>query len=134
GLRYPVPEDVTALIADVSGTRIRPFADLGTSARLHELLERNRLGLVDAAGDNLLFLRDAPDSVSLWSQGERPVPAPRPVTFDAAPGTYMLGMRVGRRDQLDQVLCEPDDPQVRAQSNVVELGRFTVAAGARAYR
>jgi len=219
GLRYPVPEDVTALIADVSGPRIRPFADLGTSARLHELLERNRLGLVDAAGDNLLFLRDAPDSVSLWSQGERPVPAPHRVTFDgqlaylgdelmattvapggrlplrtfwrkaapteslyvlqftafdaagksafatmrylgymlhpagdwpdttmvyetyrmivpddAAPGTYMLGMRVGRRDQLDQVLCEPDDPQVRAQSNVVELGRFTMAAGARAYR
>src|SRR5439155_1049328 len=70
------------LKADVSGPRIRPFADLGTSARLHELLERNRLGLVDAAGDNLIFLRDAPDSVSLWSQGERPVPAPHRVTFD----------------------------------------------------
>jgi hypothetical protein len=50
------------------------------------------------------------------------------VPDDARPGTYMLGMRVGRRDALDQVLCEPDDPKVRAQSNVVELGRFTIAA------
>jgi hypothetical protein len=45
---------------------------------------------------------------------------------DAKPGTYMLGMRVGRKYEFDQVLCEPDDPQVRAQNLVVELGLFEV--------
>jgi hypothetical protein len=41
----------------------------------------------------------------------------------------MLGMRVGRRDALDQVLCAVDDPRILAQNHVVELGRFTVEAG-----
>jgi hypothetical protein len=45
---------------------------------------------------------------------------------DARPGTYMLGMRVGRRDALDQVLSDTDDPVVRSQNMVVELGRFTI--------
>ena len=48
---------------------------------------------------------------------------------DAPPGSYMLGMIVGRRSELDQVLCEPDDPVVRAQNDVVELGRFEVKPG-----
>ncbi len=48
---------------------------------------------------------------------------------DIDPGTYMLGMRVGRRYRLDQVLCETDDPRVRAQNMVVELGRFSVEPG-----
>jgi hypothetical protein len=38
----------------------------------------------------------------------------------------MLGMRVGRRDRLDQVLCAVDDPRILAQNLVVELGRFTI--------
>jgi uncharacterized membrane protein len=209
---YPMLEDVTGLIVDVSHSRLRPYADLRTSGRCRELLKRNRLGLVDAAGDLLLYLRDVPDSVDLWHQGETTVTHPQRVVFDrqlaylgdeylsatvapggllplrtfwrkvaptdslyvlqltafdafgksafatmrylgymlhpagdwpdttmvretyrlvvpddAKPGTYMLGMRVGRRSELDQVLCEADDPQVRAQSMVVELGRFTVA-------
>ncbi len=208
---YPVPHDVSALIADVSHVRLRPYGNADTGARLAELIERNRLGLVAAAGDLLLFLRDGPDTVSLWRAGERPVARPQRVVFDrrlaflgsgypdstvvpggllpvltswrkvaptdslyvlqftaydaaeraafstmrylgymlhppggwpdttmvtetwrmvvpddARPGTYMLGMRVGRRDRLDQVLSETDDPTVRAQSMVVELGRFTV--------
>lgn len=208
---YPLLTDVTALIADVGHSRLRPYADLGTSGRCRELLRRNRLGLVDAAGDLMLYLRDAPDSVDLWREGETPIARPYRVVFDrqlaylgdeylattvapggllplrtfwrkvaptdslyvlqltaydafdkpafatmrylgymlhpagdwpdttmvretyrmvipddAKPGTYMLGMRVGRRYELDQVLCEPDDPQVRAQNMVVELGRFTV--------
>jgi uncharacterized membrane protein len=211
---YPMLEDVTGLIADVSHFRLRPFADLGTSGRCRELLRRNRLGLVDAAGDLLLYLREAPDSVELWREGETTVARPSRVVFDrqlaylgdeylatsvapggllplrtfwrkvaptdslyvlqftvydafgksafatmrylgymlhpagdwpdttmvretyrmvipddAKPGTYMLGMRVGRRHELDQVLCEADDPQVRAQNMVVELGRFTVVGG-----
>jgi uncharacterized membrane protein len=210
---YPVPDDVTALIADVSHVRLRPYANQTTGERFHGMIERNRLGLVGAAGDLLLYLRDAPDSVRLWQVGEAPVANPHRVVFDrqlaylgdeylaatvtpggllpirtfwrkvaptdslyvlqftaydageraafshmhylgymlhpagewpdttmvaetwrmvvpddARPGTYMLGMRVGRRDGLDQVLCEADDPTVRAQSNVVELGRFTIEA------
>jgi uncharacterized membrane protein len=208
---YAVPHDATALIADASHVRVRPYANPGTSARLRELIEENRLGLVGAAGDLLLYLRDAPDSVRIWDVGEAQVPEPYRVVFDgqlaylgdqflarnvepggllpvrtfwrkvaptdslyvlqltayderdqaafstmrylgymlhpagdwpdttmvretwrmvvpddARPGTYMLGMRVGRRYALDQVLCEADDPKVRAQSNVVELGRFTI--------
>ncbi|MGH7731294.1 MAG: DUF2079 domain-containing protein [Candidatus Eiseniibacteriota bacterium] len=208
---YPVPDDVTALIADVSHVRLRPYGNRTTGARFRELVERNRLGLVGAAGDLLLYLRDAPDSVRIWQVGEAPVAHPCRVVFDrqlaylgdeylaptvepgglfpvrtfwrkvaptdslyivqltaydafkkpafstmhyvgymlhpaggwpdttmvaetwrmivpddAKPGTYMLGMLVGRRDQMDQVLCETDDPAVRAQNNVVELGRFTI--------
>jgi uncharacterized membrane protein len=208
---YPVPDDVTSLIADVSHVRIRPYANLATGDRLHDLVARNRLGLVGAAGDLLLFLRGAPDSVRVWEVGEAPVANPDRVVFDrrlvylggeylastvepggllpvrtcwrkvaptdslyivqftvfdarrawvfssmhyigymfhpagewpdttmvtdtwrmvvpddARPGTYMLGMRVGRRVGMDQVLCETDDPRVRAHSNVVELGPFTI--------
>lgn len=210
---FPVPDDVTALIADVGHVRLRPYGDRTTDDRFNGMIERNRLGLVGAAGDLLLFLRDAPDSVRLWQVGEAPVANRYRVTFDrqlaylgdeylastvapgglmpirtfwrkvaptdslyvlqftaydsaekaafsymrylgymmhpagewpdttmvaetwrmvipddAKPGTYMLGMRVGRRDGLDQVLCEVDDATVRAQSNVVELGRFTIEA------
>jgi uncharacterized membrane protein len=208
---YTPPRDVAALIADVSHTRLRPHADRGTAGRLERLVRENRLGLVGAAGDVLLFLRDAPDSVKLWRDGETVVPNPRRIVFDgelaylghellatrataggilplrtfwrrvaptdslfvirfaaydalgraafahmrdlgylfhppgawrdttmmredyrmlipddAPSGTYMLGMIVGRRDQLDQVLSEPDDPAVKAQNHVVELERFTV--------
>ena len=210
---YPMLDDVTALIADVSHVRIRPYADRTTGDRFHELIERNRLGLVAAAGDLLLFLRDAPDSVRIWQVGEALVANPYRVVFDrqlaylgneyldstvepggllpvrtcwrkvaptdslyivqftaydarrnwafstmhyigymlhpaggwpdttmvtetwrmvvpdgVKPGTYMLGMRVGRRVGMDQVLCEIDHPTVRARSNVVELGLFTVEA------
>ena len=208
---YPVPGDVSAVLADVSHSRLRPYADLGTAARLRELLTRNRLDLVAATGDVLLFVRDAGDSLRLWQEGEAPVEHPARVVFDrqlaylgsafatrtvaaggllpihtfwrkvaptdslyvlqltaydvlqrpafahmrylgymlhpagtwtdttmvsesyrmvipddARPGTYMLGMRVGRRDQLDQVLCETDDPVIRSQNMVVELGTFTI--------
>jgi hypothetical protein len=208
---YATPTGVEALIADVSHSRLRPHADLGTAARCARLRADNRLGLVAAEGDLLLFLRDAPDSVTLWQDGEQPIPAPHRIVFDrqlaflgntllatsvepggllpmdtywrrvaptdslyvlrlgaydanghavfaqmrdlgyllhpastwrdtammreryrmvipddAPPGTYMLGMIVGRRSELDQVPCEPDDPVVRAQNDVVELGRFTI--------
>ena len=210
---YPMLDDVTGLIADVGHSRLRPYADPGTGARCRELLRRNHLGLVDVAGDLMLYLREAPDSVELWREGETAVPRPHRIVFDrqlaylgdeylsttaapggllplrtfwrkvaptdslyvlqltaydafgksafatmrylgymlhpagdwpdttmvretyrmvipddAKPGTYMLGMRVGRRYELDQVLCEPDDPQVRAQNMVVELGFFTITA------
>ncbi|MBI1797859.1 MAG: DUF2079 domain-containing protein [Candidatus Eisenbacteria bacterium] len=211
---YASPTGITALIADVSHTRLRPHADPGTAARCARLRAENRLGLVAAAGDLMLFLRDAPDSVALWQDGEQPLPNPHRVVFDrqlaflgnallatsvapggllpmdtywrrvaptdslyvirlaaydasghavfahmrdlgymlhpastwrdttmmreryalivpddAPPGTYMLGMTVGRRSDLDQVLSETDDPIIRAQNGVVELGRFTVTAG-----
>jgi uncharacterized membrane protein len=208
---YPALDDVAAVIADLGHLRLKPFADRGTAERFRGLIERNRLGLVAASGDILLYLRDAPDSVSLWHEGESPIARPQRVVFDRQiaflgddlpdttvapggrlplrtfwrrvaptdslfmlqlsaydareqqvfsvirhlgymqhpagawpettmvaetyrmvipddmkPGTYMLGMRVGRRDAHDQVLCETDDPRIKAQSYVVELGRFTV--------
>jgi uncharacterized membrane protein len=213
-LPYPIPGDVSAVLADVSHSRLRPYGDRGTRARLVELMTRNRLALTAAAGDVLMFLRDAPDSLRVWEEGETAVPEPARVVFDrqlaflgagwtvrsVAPGgllpirtfwrrvaptdslyvlqltaydameraafthmrylgyllhpagswtdttmvsesyrlvipddlrsgTYMLGMRVGRRDQLDQVLCDTDDAKIRAQNMVVELGRFTVVGG-----
>jgi uncharacterized membrane protein len=210
---YPPLSDANALIADVAHLRLRPFADSGSCGRMRGLIERNRMGLVAAAGDLLLYLRGAPDSVRLWQEGEAPIAGPQRVVFDRAlaylgdeipdpaaapggrlslrtfwrkvaptdslyvlqltaydahdqpafsqlrylgyllhpagtwpdttmvaetyrlvipddarPGTYMLGMRVGRRAGTDQVLCETDDPVIRAQSLVVELGRFTIQA------
>jgi uncharacterized membrane protein len=210
---YPMLDDVTALIADVAHVRIRPYGNRTTGGRLRELIEKNRLGLVAAAGDLLLYQRDAPDSVRLWQVGEAEVANPRRVVYDrqlaylgdeylastvepggllpirtywrkvaptdslyilqfiaydaglrkafthmhylgymlhpaggwpdttmvaetwrmvvpddAKPGTYMLVMKVGRRDARDQVLCETDDPRVRAQGDVEELGRFTIEA------
>jgi uncharacterized membrane protein len=208
---YPVPDDVTGLIVDVAHARIRPYAKPGTGARVREMLRRNRLGLVEAAGDILLFLRDAPDSVEIWREGEASIARPTRVVFDGqlaylgnellattvtpggllplrthwrkvaptdslyvlelaaydgsirmafatmrylgymlhpagdwpdttmvsetyrlvipddtAPGTYMLGMRVGRRAGLGQTRSDTDDPRVRAQNMVVELGTFTI--------
>ena len=208
---YTPPAGVTALLADVSHSRLRVYADSGTADRVGRLLRDNHLGLADAAGDILLFLQNAPDRVRVWSEGERPVPIPQRVVFDrqlaflgnelaassvapggtlpvrtfwrrvastdslyvlqftafdarerpafatmrylgymlhppatwpdttmvcedwgmvipddARPGSYMLGMRVGRRSETDQVLCDTDDPRIRAQNMVVELGRFTV--------
>src|SRR5262245_15270654 len=79
---FPELHDVTALIADASHVRIRPYGDRGTARRLHGLIERNRLGMVAAAGDLFLFLRDAPDSVRLWQEGEAPIAHPQRVVFD----------------------------------------------------
>src|SRR5439155_2622337 len=63
---YTTPTGIDALIADVSHSRLRPHADVGTAARVARFVRENRLGLVGAAGDLLLFLRGAPDSVTLW--------------------------------------------------------------------
>jgi len=45
---------------------------------------------------------------------------------DLRPGSYAVGMRVGRRMDLGQTIAEPDDPDVRAHGNLLDLGRFTV--------
>lgn len=208
---YPSLTDASALLVDVSQPRLSLFVVPGSAGRARALIAENRLGLVGAAGDVLLYLRDAPDSVEIWREGGGAPADPQRVVFDGeiaylgdeflattvepggllplrtfwsrvapsastyvleltaydslgravfshwrhlgymqhpigtwpdstpvretyrlvvpqdvTPGTYMLGMRVGRRSEERQVLSETDDARVRAQNNVVELGRFTV--------
>jgi uncharacterized membrane protein len=208
---FPELSGITAVIADMSHTRIRPFADSTTSRRLRELLRSNGLRLVDARGDLLLFRPAPADSVALFATGRFGVEALHRITYDRQlaflgggvtapeaaaggllpiatywqrvaptdslfltefvivdaagntvvdhmrylgymlypahdwpetttvresyrmvlpddlrPGTYAVGMRVGRRMDLGQTIAEPDDPDVRAHGNLLDLGRFTV--------
>jgi hypothetical protein len=208
---YPVPEGIEAVIADMSHTRLRPFADSASSHRMRELVARNGLRLVDARGDLLLWRRAPADSVELFRAGRFGVEGLHRVVYDGQiaflgggatsrvaepggllpietywrrvaptdslfltqlvvvdargrtvedymrylgyllhparewpetttvretyrmvlpddlpPGSYALGMRVGRRKDLGQTVAEPDDPAVRAQGYLLDLGRFTV--------
>jgi len=45
----PIPDSVTAVIADMSAARLLPLADLATGARLRELIQRNHLVAVEVA-------------------------------------------------------------------------------------
>lgn len=84
---YPIPAGITALIADVGDDRLSVYVKPGTSARLRHLVDRNDLRPVDAAGDLLLFVQAATDTVELFrapvSESEEARAASvRPVTWD----------------------------------------------------
>ena len=74
----------------------------GTGARFSRFVSQNQLGLVGAAGDILLFLRTpgtSADSVTLWQDGEQPVPNAHRIVFDrqlAFLGNALLSARVER--------------------------------------
>ena len=55
---FPIPDSVTAIVADASAARLLPLADLGTGGRLRELVRRNRLVLAEVVGDLMLYLRE----------------------------------------------------------------------------
>jgi hypothetical protein len=81
---YPAPHDVTVLIGDMSNPYLQDCVDPGSGARMRDLIARNRLVPVAAAGDNLLFLRDSPDSIELVSFPGRMPEAARRVVYDGS--------------------------------------------------
>ena len=76
---YPVPTGIVALLADVGEPA---YVVLDTPRRLRDLVARNDLRPVDAAGDLLLFLRAATDTVELVRVGVPPPATVRTVTYD----------------------------------------------------
>jgi len=66
---YPVPGGVSAMIADMSDEGVLPYQSLGSGERLQTLIRTNRLRPVDAAGDQVLLVNDARDTVELCSAG-----------------------------------------------------------------
>jgi hypothetical protein len=79
---YPVPTGVDALICDMSDDSIEPFLGPGSAERMWTLIQSNHLAPADAAGDQVLFLRGARDTVDLCSRAIAPPDSQRAVTYD----------------------------------------------------
>jgi len=80
--RYPVPDGIAALVADIGDQRLATYVKPGTPLRLRDLVARNDLRPVDSAGDLVLFLRAPSDTVELF-RVDAPSPATaREVSFD----------------------------------------------------
>jgi hypothetical protein len=79
---YPLPEGVSALIADVAATNIVNAVVPTTAERLGNLIRRNRLVPVVEAGDLLLLVRDAPDPLELMAHGSCADTLEAPILFD----------------------------------------------------
>jgi uncharacterized membrane protein len=80
--RYPVPDGISAMLADVGDRHLSMYVKPSTPLRLRELVERNDLHPADAAGDLVLFVKGATDTVDLF---RAPAPEPavaRHVTYD----------------------------------------------------
>ena len=71
---YPVPSGIVAMLADMGGANTLAYQGPESGERLRELLGVNHLRPVDAAGDLVLFLGEARDTVELIST-EAPSPA-----------------------------------------------------------
>jgi uncharacterized membrane protein len=65
---YPIPTGVSAMIADLASTNVLGSVDENTYRRLGELARINRLIPVAMAGDLILWLADAPDTLALSGQ------------------------------------------------------------------
>lgn len=57
---YPTPEGIGAALVDFAAPGLMFEVNDGTARRWWDLFARNRLAPADAAGDRVLFLRDAP--------------------------------------------------------------------------
>jgi uncharacterized membrane protein len=79
---YPVPTDIGAMIVNIGDPRLTVYVKPGTPLRLRDLVDRNRLRPVDAAGDLVLFLREPRDTVELLRVGAPPPPVARRVVYD----------------------------------------------------
>lgn len=75
-----IPTGISAMIADLSATSSAVGPE--TPFRLRELALLNRLVLVDAADDILLFLTEAPDTLGLVAPGACAAGHQRPLVFD----------------------------------------------------
>jgi uncharacterized membrane protein len=79
---YPVPDDVTAVLADLDEGRLFSFEPQDSGRRMQEFLAKNRLQPADAASSVVLWLRDATDPLTLF-EPDAPAPAhPRRVEYD----------------------------------------------------
>ena len=81
---YPPPTGVSALIADLAATNIAGAVDPVSATRLQRLVRDNRLVPVDAAGDLVLFTRDAQRGIDLMSAGACGGDGAAPLVFDRA--------------------------------------------------
>ena len=81
---YPVPDHITVLIAALDNPYLMNCVEPASGARMRDLIVRNRLVPVDAAGDNVLFLRGAADSIELIRHGARSPQVSRRVEWDHA--------------------------------------------------
>jgi uncharacterized membrane protein len=79
---YPVPHGVGALAADLADGELFEHVNAGTSARWRELRSANHLAPVASAGDNVLFLRGAADSVELCAPTHAAPRFARRVVYD----------------------------------------------------
>ncbi len=80
---YPLPARVDALLADMSDDGALPYIGPQSGERMQRLIRLNRLRPVQAAGDQVLLVRDARDTVELCAAGAARAAAPREVVFDA---------------------------------------------------
>jgi len=80
--RYLVPERIHAVLADIDDERLAHYVTPSATLRVRELMAKNDLHPVDAAGDLVLYVRGAADTVDLVRTAA-PAPAvARAVTYD----------------------------------------------------
>jgi uncharacterized membrane protein len=79
---YPVPDRIGALVADVREGLLASYVKPGTPHHLRELVARNDLHPVDAAGDLVLLLRAPADTVELFRVGAPEPVRVAPITWD----------------------------------------------------
>lgn len=80
--RYPVPEGIHAVLADIGDERLAHYINPGSPFRMRELMARNDLHPVDAAGDLVLYVRGAADTVELIRTAAPGPAIARAVTYD----------------------------------------------------
>ena len=66
---YPIPEDIDAVVVDTSNWMYCSFFRVDGGKRLRKFFDRNRLVPVMSAGDAVLLLRDAKESIKLYETG-----------------------------------------------------------------
>lgn len=131
--RYPVPDGIAALIADVGDQRLAAYVKPDTPLRLRDLVARNDLRPVDSAGDLVLLLRAPADTVELFRADAPPPGTPRAVTYDgqvAFTGFTLPESTVAAGDLLPVETCwrrvaEPDR-QYMIQFMLMDGGGRTV--------
>jgi hypothetical protein len=80
-VRYPVPGDVTAAVADLGEECLLSFESQDSGRRMQEFLAKNRLQPTDAASSVVLWLRDVKNPLTLF-EPEAPTPVrPRRVEY-----------------------------------------------------
>jgi uncharacterized membrane protein len=80
--RYPVPDGIHAVLADIGDERLAHYVTPSTPLRMRELMIRNDLHPVDAAGDLVLYVRAPADTAELLRVAAPEPGVARAVTYD----------------------------------------------------